>query len=158
ALVTTIAPANVILEAVDVLPLNVVPGQSGVTVNYTLRNTGSATASVNSMSNRFSDAGGGDISSLWTQSGQSPELPQLLPSGQSVQISRNFIVSPNISAGPVAARAVINYNDAAANRSYDQPAPNDTVNVIVPARLFVSSLELVNVPNALQQRVNYNQP
>ncbi|MCB0296427.1 MAG: hypothetical protein KDG51_14600, partial [Calditrichaeota bacterium] len=66
--------------------------------------------------------------------------------------------SPNISAGPVAARAVINYNDAAANRSYDQPAPNDTVNVIVPARLFVSSLELVNVPNALQQRVNYNQP
>ncbi|MCB0296428.1 MAG: hypothetical protein KDG51_14605, partial [Calditrichaeota bacterium] len=59
ALVTTIAPANVILEAVDVLPLNVVPGQSGVTVNYTLRNTGSATASVNSMSNRFSDAGGG---------------------------------------------------------------------------------------------------
>lgn len=155
--ITTISPANVVLDSVNIVPALLVPGQQNITVHYYLRNSGDADAALDVVNSVFEDAGG-DVGAFWTQQSQSAALPQTILSGEMLTFSRDFILSENSATGEVFARAALTYSDAANSYTFDQPAPRDSAEIIQPSRLFIESLTLSNVPNALAGTVNFNQP
>ncbi len=155
--ITTISPANVVLDSVDIVPAFLVPGQENITIHYYLRNSGDADASLDGVENVFKDING-DVGAFWTQQSQSAPLPLAITSGEMITFSRDFILSENSTTGLVLARGILNYSDAANSYSFDQPSPRDSAEIIQPSRLFIESLTLSNVPNAAAGTVNFNQP
>ncbi len=157
---TVLPEAMVTVDSVSVVPDAVIAGQENVQIRYFLRNSGQSAANLNAAIDVFSDSLGNDISALWSLQTQSQNFPFILPPSGAAVLTRNFIVSGVHPPGLVRACLNVNYNDvrkpgvillAADSTVYD------SVRVIIPSELFVDSLALVNVPNAANGTVNFNQ-
>jgi hypothetical protein len=158
---TVLQEALVTLDSIDVVPSAIIAGQQNVEVRYLIRNNGVSPATVQSASSLFTDSLGTDISALWTLQSQSQTFPFTLGASAAATLTRTFIVSQNIDSGLVRGRLRVNYIDVRKPQTpliADDPAVYDSVRVINPSRIYVNGLELVNVPNAANQTVNYIQP
>ncbi|MCK6619504.1 MAG: hypothetical protein HUU32_01230 [Calditrichaceae bacterium] len=158
---TVLPEAIVVVDSVSVVPDAVIAGQENVQIRYFLRNSGQSAANLNAAIDVFRDSLGNDISALWSLQTQSQNFPFILPPSGAAVLTRNFIISGVHPPGLVRAHLRVNYNDvrkpgvillAADSTVYD------SVRVIIPSELFVDSLALVNVPNAANGTVNFNQP
>lgn len=144
--VSVLSGADLVVDAIDILPQTVTLGQSFVEVQYTLRNAGQSNARVNSLNSVFTDTSDTDVSASWLTVFNSNNFPFTITAGNSQVFTRRFNVLTSSPTGLITGTLQGNYNDVRRpadgdTLTFDSSPVSDSVTVIGSSAIFITALE-----------------
>ncbi|MEL6820766.1 MAG: hypothetical protein AAFP70_03310, partial [Calditrichota bacterium] len=137
-ILTVLPDADVVVAGIDILPTDINRGQTGVQIQYTLRNDGGSAASISALNGLFADTSGNDITFSFQTTAISPTLPVEIVPGGTATITRDYTVLGSAPLGDVTAFVSGTFNDVRKPLqpgSYEDLTTGDVVNVTTKAGL-----------------------
>jgi hypothetical protein len=159
--IEVLKPAEVIVAGINIVPTLVRQNQSGVVVEYTLRNDGSSPAFIRNLLPHFTRSmDSKNVSANWVLSSITPELQDTLGVGNSRLLSAEYVLSALADTGIIIPYPEIRFNDVLTEDFVDTSITLiafDSVRVITPAALRIDRLVLTDSLAPNRPRVNENE-
>ncbi|MGH1362329.1 MAG: hypothetical protein ACRBF0_02155 [Calditrichia bacterium] len=140
---TVLPDAEITVAGINIIPNDINRGQTGVQIEYTLRNDGGSPASISELTGVFSDSDNVDITFSWQPTGISPNFPVVISPGATATLTRDFTVLNSVPLGDITAYVTGRFSDTRKplqSATYADTTVGDMVNVTTKAGLTFSGI------------------